>query len=117
MQLKLLNTSEANEQFLQGMLDRVDVGFHKYGAIEKGAPKVNLTQCAINCMRKYASTGNTEYLIDASNYLMFEFMHPKHPEAHFKPTDDAGSTKRIAASTGSLDVRPNDTIGKRHGED
>jgi hypothetical protein len=108
--------SEINFTFLQGMLNRTDVSYFKYGAIADGAPKLNLTQCAINCMRKYAQTGNTEYLIDAGNYLMFEFMHPKHPEAHFKPTDDAGSAHRISAVTGRPDARNNQNIGKRHGE-
>ena len=43
---------------------------------------------------KYAQTGNTEYLMDAANFAMIEFMHPKHPDAHFEATDSKGSPGR-----------------------
>ena len=36
----------------------------------------------------YRRTGNTESLVDASNYLMLEFMRPSHPAAHFRAEDD-----------------------------
>ena len=39
------------------------------------------------CIAKYKETGNTEYLADAANYLMFEFMFPQVAGAHFKATD------------------------------
>lgn len=35
---------------------------------------------------------NTEYLLDAANYLMFEFMYPQHPKAHFRATDSQVTT-------------------------
>lgn len=40
--------------------------------------------------------GNVEYLIDAANMLMIEFMHPAHPNAHYKATDRDGSPGRRA---------------------
>ena len=46
-----------------------------------------------NCIKKYKDTGNTEYLTDAANYLMLEFMYPQHKNAHYKRTgaeDSAG---------------------------
>jgi hypothetical protein len=39
-------------------------------------------------LANYESTGNTESLVDAANYLMLEFIHPSHPEARFKAMDD-----------------------------
>jgi hypothetical protein len=38
--------------------------------------------------------GNTEYLIDAANYCMIEFLYPKHPDAFFRPTDSDESNGR-----------------------
>jgi len=63
-------------------------------------------------MRKYAETGNTEWLIDAANFAMIEFMHPRHPHAHFTGTDDDASPGRTALRTGLDDKRDNVTIGK-----
>lgn len=40
--------------------------------------------------------GNTEYLVDAANFLMIEFMHPAHPKAHYRATDKEGSPGREA---------------------
>lgn len=43
--------------------------------------------------------GNAEYLVDAANMLMIEFMHPAHPKAHYTATDSAGSPGRVAQNT------------------
>jgi hypothetical protein len=43
---------------------------------------------------KYLATGNTEWLIDAANYCMIAFMHPVHPDAHFRATDSGESPGR-----------------------
>jgi hypothetical protein len=40
---------------------------------------------------KYKDTGNTEWLVDAANFLMFEFMYPKHRKAHFRATEGGES--------------------------
>ena len=37
------------------------------------------------------ATGNTEYLCDAANYLMFEFMYPQKEGAYFRTTDSGES--------------------------
>ena len=70
--------------FLQGMVNRMLTSFHKYGhvkdAIDAG---VDCLASAQQRVRKYYETGNTEYLMDAANYLMMEYMHPSHERAHF----------------------------------
>ena len=43
------------------------------------------------CIKKYLETGNTEYLCDAANYLMFEYMYPQKEGAYFEATDSEGS--------------------------
>lgn len=106
-------SSEVSKQFIDGMTNRMVVSFYKYGPVKVGAPKMDAISSARNCMRKYAETGNTEYLMDAANYMMIEFMFPKRDGAFFKATDDSGSAGRVAAATGSLDKRANDELGER----
>jgi hypothetical protein len=47
----------------------------------------------------FIEPGNAEYLVDSMNFLMLEFMHPAHPEAHYKATDRDGSPGRVAHNT------------------
>ena len=37
-------------------------------------------------LRLYRETGNTEWLVDLANFAMIEYMHPSHPQAHFRAT-------------------------------
>ena len=60
--------------------------------------------------KKYNSTGNTEYLVDASNYLMFEFMYPQHPKAHFKATDSKDSAGIVGISVKEMEDLKNEKI-------
>ena len=52
---------------------------------------VNALESHDMCIQKYLETGNTEYLCDAANYLMFEFMYPQKEGAYFKATDSSES--------------------------
>ncbi len=101
------------------------VSYHKYGAVADGYPKhVNAigTPDAVD-RRIFASMGssgkrlswyywgektpdgdtliepgNVEYLIDAMNFLMIEFMYPAHPKARYQATDRWGSPGRVATN-------------------
>ena len=87
--------TEYSKPFLQGMLNRMAVSLHKYGPVETGYPyPVNALLSLEGRLREYKRTGNTEYLIDAANFAMIEFMRPRHPEPHFTPTDSDGSPGR-----------------------
>ena len=113
------NDTEIDEKFIDGMRNRMLVSYHKYGPSAEGAPKMDVIASLMQRLRLYASgdatkgikPGNTEYLIDAANFAMIEFMYPKHPDAHFTATDDSGSPGRIAARTGKADARDNVNIG------
>lgn len=113
--------TEFSEEFIAGMRQRMIVSYYKYGPVTQGFPEnVDAMASAMQRLRLYARgdtekdipAGNSEYLMDAANFLMIEFMRPRHPEAHFKGTDDDGSPGRIAAGTGRPDKRGNETIGK-----
>lgn len=49
---------------------------------------------------KISVTGNTEYLLDAGNYAMFEYMYPQHEKAHFRATDSSESAGIVGLSVG-----------------
>lgn len=101
-QVKLVAACPATEyshQFLQGMVDRMAVSFHKYGAVADAYPdRVDAIASLQLRLEKYAETGNTEFLMDAANFAMIEFLRPRHPDAFFKATDSDESPGRITAS-------------------
>jgi hypothetical protein len=88
--------SEISNQFIQGMLDRMCVSRFKYGPVKEAYPhKVSAISSLETRIALYKQTGNTEYLMDAANFAMIEFMLPGHPKAHFKPTDSNESPGRV----------------------
>ena len=80
--------------------NRVEVSHHKYGSAKKNfaTGNVNALKSMEVCVEKYKSTRNTEYLCDAANYLMFEFMYPQIPGAYFKATDSKDSAGIVGIS-------------------
>lgn len=109
LELRALPESEFNIDFLQGMLDRMTVSYFKYGKVVDAYPH---DISAIDSLKKrldtYAETGNTEFLIDAANFAMIEFMRPSHPEAHFTPTDSDQSPGRVTTRGHTVDAPNND---------
>lgn len=82
--------------FIQAMMNRMAISYHKYGSIERKFPHgaVGIDQVFQRC-QKYAETGNVEWLIDAANYCMIEALRPSHPKAHFRSTDSDESPGRL----------------------
>jgi len=100
-------TSEFSFDFVQGMANRMAVSFFKYGKVEDAYPhRVDALMSLQQRIDRYMATGNTEYLIDAANFAMIEFMHPSHPKAHFSATDSDGSTGRMTVE-GDVSFDPN----------
>lgn len=84
---------EYSDRFDKLRQNRVEVSFYKYGtaADNFGMKLVDALESHDMCIKRYKETGNTEYLYDAANYLMFEFMYPQIPNAFFKATDSGES--------------------------
>jgi hypothetical protein len=83
-----------SEQFLQGMINRVAISWHKYGPSRLNT-NVDWVASALVRIQKYQETGNSEWLIDAANYCMIETLYPRHPNAHHRATDSHESPGRI----------------------
>lgn len=84
--------------------NRVKTSYYKYGATREnfGNGLVNALASHEGCIAKYNETGNTEYLLDAANYLMFEYMYPQHPKAYFKATDSCESAGIVGMSINEI---------------
>ena len=76
-----------NEEFIQGMLDRMAFGFHNYGHVKEQFPHIHdaLGNLALR-VKTYRKTKNLEFLMDAANYSMIEFSRPRLKGAFFTPT-------------------------------
>jgi hypothetical protein len=91
------------------MRDRMAMSYFKYGAVRDAFPhKVSALESLRARIEKYEDTGNTEWLIDAANFAMIEFMLPCHKRAHYKATDSSESPGRFAvASEDGFTAAPN----------
>jgi hypothetical protein len=108
---KILET-EFCPRFVKLMQNAMVLSFYKYGPAAEGFPhKVDAIASLKARLDKYKETGNTEWLVDAANFALIEFMHPRHPKAHFAGTDGDESPGRVARKTHKLDNRDNQTIG------
>lgn len=84
---------EVSLPFLQGMLNRMQVGYLRYGPLSKN-PRAPLSYLD-GALRRYRATGNTEILIDIANYAMGEFTHPRHPRAHYEALDQGARVQPL----------------------
>lgn len=94
---KIFRDSEYSEEFDRVRRNAIAVSYYKYGPAKKNFKEGRVDAIA-SCQRKlsrYRETGNIEFLADAANYLMFEFMYPMHKNAHYKPTDDDRASRPV----------------------
>ena len=102
--------TEFSDQFTEGMKNRMAVSYYKYGPVAEAYPgKVSALASLEQRLRMYAATHNTEYLMDAANFCMIEFMHPSHDDAHYTPTDSDGSPGRMTTD-GHPTIRKNEHL-------
>jgi len=99
-------SKEYSDKFDQLRKNRVETSCYKYGSasINFGRHYVDALGSMRKCVDKYMETGNTEYLCDAANYIMFEFMFPSHEKAHFKATDSGESAGIVGISINEMNA-------------
>ena len=102
-------TEDYSERFDELRKNRVQLSRLKYGRAEKNfkTGNVNAVETMLLCVEKYRTTGNTEYLCDGANYLMFEFMFPQVPGAHFRATDSHESAGIVGISEKEMEELKN----------
>ena len=98
-------SQEYSEEFDKLRRNRVEMSFYKYGPARKnfGIGNVQAIPTMELCVKKYQETGNREYLLDAANYLMFEYMFPQHPKAHFRATSSEESAGIVGMSVNEME--------------
>lgn len=96
--------TEYSEKFDKLRKNRVEVSYYKYGPIKEnyGRGLIKAIPSLKRCIEKYEETGNTEYLCDAANYCMFEFMYPQHPNGHFTATGSDKSAGIVGMSINEI---------------
>ena len=102
---KIDMSQEYSERFDTLRRNRMEVSFYKYGPARKNFATGNVQAIPTmeRCIKKYQETGNTEYLVDAANYLMLEFMFPQHQKAHFRATSSEESAGIVGMSIGEME--------------
>lgn len=89
--------TEFDKTFVQGMADRMAVGFFKYGRhADSEGMGVDFLESLKLRLAAYEETGNTEFLMDVANIAMIEFLHPSVEGAYFEATDSDQSPGRVA---------------------
>ena len=70
-------------------LNRFYIGSYRYGTFkEKVYPRYFGIHACNKKIEAYKRTGNLEFIIDAINCLVIEFIYPGHKDAYFKAEDD-----------------------------
>ena len=98
-------SQEYSEEFDRLRKNRVETSYYKYGPARKNFATGNV-QAIPNmelCIKKYQETGNREYLLDAANYLMFEYMFPQRPKAYFRATSSEESAGIVGMSVKEME--------------
>jgi len=84
-----LEKTEWSNNFEQLMRNRLMLGAFRYGRLSpQNQPKYNRVESIKRRVDLYSETGNLEYLVDAANFAMVEFIEGKHPLRHMAAVDD-----------------------------
>jgi hypothetical protein len=99
--------TEFSPQFVELMKNRMVVSYYKYGPVaDNYKEQPSLIDCIASLQKriaKYLETGNTEFLVDAGNLCMIEYMFPQHAKAHFRATDSSESPGLVGMSIRELE--------------
>ncbi len=106
-QIESILKTQISDQFLKGMVARMEMSFFKYGDVKEAYPeKIDAIASLQQRLKKYSETGNTEFLMDVANFAMIEFMFPRKEGAFFQATDSDQSPGRTT-TLGIETDRPN----------
>lgn len=83
--LPSLQRSEWSPEFEQLMRNRLIIGGIRYGLLG-AAGKADYDRCGMvrDRIKRYEDTGNLEFLVDAANGCLLEFVEGKHPNRHLQ---------------------------------
>ena len=107
---ELVKNGDYSSKFDELRANRCMLSTFKYGHAKQnfGWHLVDALGSMQKCIDKYNQTGNTEYLCDAANYLMFEFMYPQKKDAKFEATDSKDSAGIVGISIKEMEAIRNE---------
>lgn len=96
--------SEYSPMFDKHRKEKVAVSYYKYGPASRNFPNnVNALASMERAVQKYLDTHNKEYLCDAANYLMFEYMYPAFQDARYVATDSKDSAGLVGMAVQEME--------------
>ena len=96
--------TEYSERFDEIRKNMMEMSYYKYGPLKKNYSEYKCMDAVGNIKKRiemYEKTGNTEYLADAANFCMIEFMMPQVEGAKYSPTD-SGSCETVGFGVNQL---------------
>lgn len=88
--IKDIMATEYSEKFDKIRKEMMVTSYYKYGPLKENYDKFKCMDALGNIekrIQRYKETGNTEFLADAANFAMIEFMYPSIKGAKYIPTD------------------------------
>lgn len=88
--IKDIMETEYSEKFDKIRKEMMVTSYYKYGPLKENYDKFKCMDALGNIekrIQRYKETGNTEFLADAANFAMIEFMYPSIKGAKYIPTD------------------------------
>ena len=77
------------------MRTRLLMGRYRYGRMDRTTDtNYDRIGSALKRLKRYRETGNQEFLVDAANLCLMEFVHGYHPDKHFASIDDGEHVTR-----------------------
>ena len=96
VKLETVIERDFDETFITKMRNRVGTSGFKYGPVEEWSKQYSAIATTFLEILSYLETGNKEYLVNAANYIMFEYDYPSsRPDAHFTPSDSDKSAGQV----------------------
>ena len=87
--LEYLVLTEWSDAFETLMRNRLIIGAFRYGTQEQQRDmNIHRIESLRRRLDDYEATGNMEHLVDFAAIAMAEYIHPKHPNAHWQASDD-----------------------------
>lgn len=97
--LEQILQTEFSDSFVSKMKNAMLTSYYKYGEVKLNYPHpADAIESLKLRIKKYEETVNKDCLVDISNFAMIKYMYPKHPNAHYRPTDSDESTGLVGTS-------------------
>lgn len=94
--LDTLRQTQWSPEFETLMRNRLVMGAMRYEVfVDKKKAGYDYLSSVEHRLSEYKRTGNTEFLVDAANCILLEFVFGEHPNKHFHAIDDGVHVSKV----------------------